>query len=152
MSRVLWIVMLSVLLMNTGCEQQPAAPTAGKVTSDDVRRDAGKTIDSAVKLSQQTKEEFQKSLEARLKDVDTEIDALRAKGRDLVGEAKVTWEQKMAELEPKREAARAKLAELGDVSADAWESFRQGAQSAWADLDKSFHEAARELESLAQPN
>ena len=128
-----------------GCEQKPADRTPGKVTSEDVRRDAGQAVKTAAEFSQQTKEEFQKKLEAQLKDLDAEIAKLREKGRDLKDKAKVNWDQKMADLETKRDAARAKLAEVGHSSAEAWKDVQKGAQSAWDELDKAFRDASQEF-------
>ena len=130
---------------SSGCEQKPADPTPRKVTSEDVRRDVGQAVNTAAEFSQQTKEEFQKNLDARLKELDAEIAKLREKGRDLKDEAKVNWDQKLADLETKRDAARAKLAEVGHSSAEAWKDVQKGAQSAWDELDKAFHDASREF-------
>ena len=145
MSRMVWTLMLAGLLAASGCEQKPADRTPGKVTSEDVVRDAGQAVKTAVEFSQQTKEEFQKNLEARLKDLDAEIAKLREKGSNLKGEAKANWDQKMAALETKREAARVKLSEVGDASAEAWSDVQKGAQSAWDELDNAFRDAAREF-------
>ena len=145
MLRFAWILMLAGLLAAVGCEQKPADPTPGKVTSEDVRRDADKAVTTAAEYSQQTKEEFQKSLDARLNDLDAKIAKLREKGRNLKDQAKADWDQKMAELEKKRDTARAKLAEVGRSSAEAWRDVQKGAQSAWDDLDKAFRDAAREF-------
>jgi DNA anti-recombination protein RmuC len=139
------MLMLAGLLTASGCERKPADRTPGKVTSEDVRRDAGQAVNTAAEYSQQTKEEFQKSLDARLKELDAEIVKLREKGRDLKDEAKVNWDRKMADLETKRDAARAKLAEVGRSSADAWKDVQKGAQSAWDELDKAFHDASQEF-------
>ena len=117
----------------------------GKVTSEDVRRDAGQAVKTAVDYSQQAKEDFQKNLDARLNELDAKIVKLREKGRDLKDKAKANWDQKMAELETKREAARAKLAEVGHSSADAWKDVQKGAQSAWDELDKAFRDASQEF-------
>jgi len=132
-------------LVALGCEQKSADPTAKKVTSEDVRRDVGQAVNTAAEFSQQAKEEFQQKLEARLKELDAEFEKLREKGRDLKDDAKANWDRKMAELETKREAARAKLAEVGDSTAEAWKDVQQGAQSALDELDKAFREAAREF-------
>ena len=67
MSRFVWMLMLAGLLAAIGCEQKPADRTPGKVTSEDVRRDADQAVKTAEEYSQQTKEEFQKKLEAQLK-------------------------------------------------------------------------------------
>ena len=145
MFRFVWILMSAGLFAAVGCEQKPADRTPGKVASEDVRRDAGQAVKTAAEYSQQTKEEFQKNLDARLNELDAEIAKLRAKGRDLKDQAKADWDQKMAQLETKRDAARAKLAEVGHSSAEAWKDVQKGAQSAYDDLDKALRDASREF-------
>ena len=145
MSRFIWMLALAGLLAASGCERKPADQPPGKVMSEDVRRDAGQAAETAIEYSRQTKEEFQKKLEARLEEVDSEIAELREKGRDLKDQAKPDWDRKMADLETKRDAAGAKLAEVRDASAEAWKDVQKGAQSAWDELDKAFRDASREF-------
>ena len=150
MAREFCVAMLVGLIAVMGCQKEAADPspkagTEKPVTSEDVRRDAGKTADSAAKLTQQSKEEFQEKLEARLKTLDGEIEKLREKGSDLKDEAKVDWERKMADLETKRETARTKLAEVRESSGEAWKDVQKGAEAAWDDLDKAFQDAAKEF-------
>jgi len=139
------MVLLAGFVAVVGCEQKSADPTPKKVTSDDVRRDAGKAAETTTEYARQTKEEFQEKLDTRLKELDAEIARLREKGHDRTDDAKAGWEQKMKELETKRDAARAKLAEIRDSSAEAWKDIRKGAQSAYDDLDKAFRDASREF-------
>jgi molecular chaperone GrpE (heat shock protein) len=145
MSRFVWMLMLAALFASCGCEQKTADRTPKKVTSEDVRRDAGQAAETAAEYSRQTKEEFQKKLETRLKELDAEIAKLREKGRDRKDEAKAKWDQKMTELETKRDALRAKLDEVGQSSEKAWKHVQKGAQSAYDDLDKAFRNASREF-------
>jgi TolA-binding protein len=135
--------MLGALFTCIGCEQKPADQTPGKVTPEDVRRDAGQAVDTTVEYSLQAKEEFQKKLETQLDELDAKIVTLREKGNNLKDDAKVEWEQKMTDLEKKRETARAKLTEVGRSSAEAWKDVRKGAASAWDDLEKAFRDAAK---------
>ena len=107
MSRLVWMLMLAGSLITSGCERKPADRAPGKVTSEDVRRDAGQAMNTAVEFSQKAKEDFQKNLDARLKNMDAEIAKLHEKGHDLKGDAKVKWDQKLADLETKKDAARA---------------------------------------------
>lgn len=144
MSRLVWMLMVAGLLAAPGCEQSPGDQTSGKVTPEDVRRDAGKATKTAAEYSQQTKEEFQKNLEAQLNELDAKIAKLRQQGRDLKDKAKANWDQKMADLETKRKAAGAKLAEVGHSGEEAWKDVRRGAESAWNDLDKAFRDASKE--------
>jgi len=145
MSRFGWMLTLVGLFAASGCDGEPADRTPGRVTSDDVRRDAGKAVDTAAEYSQQAKDEFQKKLAVRLEELDGEIAQLREKGRDLQDEARITWDRKIAELEVKRDAARVKLTEVGQSGEEAWKDLRKGAQSAWDELDKAIQEASREF-------
>ena len=145
MLREICVVILAGFIAVMGCQRNPADRAPGTVTSEDVRHDAGQAVNTAVEFSQQSKEEFQKNLDARLKNMDAEIAKLREKGRDLKDEAKVKWDQKLADLETKRDAARAKLAEVAQSSGAAWKDVQQGAQSAWDELDKAFRDASREF-------
>jgi DNA-binding NtrC family response regulator len=115
------------------------------VTPADVGRDAGRAVDTTTQYLRQSKEEFQKDLEVRLRQMDVEIAKLREQGSDLQADAKVKWEHKMAELETKREAARVKLAELRQSSAAAWKDLQAGAKSAWDEMDRAFREASEEF-------
>src|SRR5579871_205641 len=130
MIRGFYVVMLGGLIATSGCEPKPLDQAPGKVTSEDVRRDSGNAVETAVEFSRQSKEEFEKKLDARLKDLDTEIAKLHEQGRDLKDQAKANWDRQMAELETKRNATRAKLTEVGHSSAEAWKDIRKGAQSA----------------------
>ena len=84
-------------------------------------------------------------LDRYLTSLHPKIAKLREKGRDLKGDAKVKWDQKLADLETKRDAARAKLAEVGKSSAEAWKDVQKGAPSAWDEMDKAFHDASQEF-------
>ena len=145
MARGFCVVVLAGLATVMGCEQKPADESPGTVTSDDVRRDAGQAVDTAAEYSEQAKDEFQGRLEARLEELDSEIAALREKGGDLKDDAKADWDRKLADLEAKRDAARAKLAEVKQSSADAWNDVQKGAQSAWDDLEQAFQDASGEF-------
>jgi TolA-binding protein len=145
MSRLVWMLMLSGLLAAGGCERTPADGPPGKVTSEDVRRDAAQAVDTAAEFSQQTKEEFQKTLDARLQELDARIAKLREKGHDLKDQAKADWDRKMADLEAKRDTARAKLAEVRQSSDETWENVRDAALSAWGELDKASRSESKDF-------
>lgn len=111
----------------SGCDQTPVKPIQENVTSEDVRRDAGHAVETATQFSQQSKDEFQKGLEVRLHDLDAEISKRQEKGRNLTDHPKANWDHRMAELEIKRDAARARLVEIGQASNQAWAEVKKGA-------------------------
>lgn len=145
MSRCVTTLMLVGLIAPLGCDRSSSDRTPENVTSQDVRRDAAEAANTTAEYSQQAKEEFQQKLDAQLSELDAKIATLREKGADLKDDAKANWEQTMADLETKRDAARAKLAEVGSASAEAWKDVRKGAQSAWDELDRAFRDASQKF-------
>ncbi len=143
MLRMSLVLMLAVFFAFTGCDRQSTAP--GKVTSEDVRRDTGRAVDTTAEFAEQNKDEFLAKLKARLKEVDTQIAVIQEKGRELKDDAKAQRDEKLAMLEAKRDAARAKFDEVQDSSAEAWKDLQKGARSAWDELDKAFQEASSEF-------
>jgi chromosome segregation ATPase len=133
------------LVSCAGCAEPPVEHTVRKVTAEDVRSDTEKALDTATKAATQAKEEFERRLTSRLADMDAEIANLHEKGLALKDEAKARWNDKMADLKAKHEAARKKLDELGRSTGEAWERLEKGAQSAWDDLQKAFAEASDEF-------
>ncbi len=145
MRRSLWLLSAAVLASCAGCAEPPVEHTVRKVTAEDLRRDTEKAADTATKAAAQAKEEYEMRLKSGLADMDSEIAKLHEKGLALKDEAKTRWNEKMADLKAKQEAARKKVDELGKSTGEAWGRLEKGAQSAWDDLQKAFKEASEEF-------
>lgn len=145
MLRSSWLLSAAILVSCAGCAEPPVEHTVRKVTAEDVRRDTDKAVDTAAKAATQAKAEVQTRLTSGLAAMDAEIAKLREKGLALKDEAKTRWNEKMADLKAKQEAARKKLDELGTSTGEAWERLEKGAQSAWDELQKAFQEASKEF-------
>jgi hypothetical protein len=145
MRRSSWLLSAAVLMSCAGCAEPPVEHTVRKVTAEDVRRDTEKAADTATKAATQAKEDFERRLKSGLADMDAEIAKLREKGLALKDEAKTRWNERMADLKAKQEAARKTLDELGTSTGEAWGHLEKGAQSAWDDLQKAFKEASKEF-------
>jgi hypothetical protein len=145
MLRSLWLLSAVVLVSCAGCAEPPVEHTVRKVTVEDVRRDTEKAADTATKAATQAKEDLEMRLKSGLVAMDIEIAKLREKGLALKDEAKTRWNERMADLRAKQEAARKKLDELGTSTGEAWDRVEKGAQSAWDDLQKAVQEASKEF-------
>jgi hypothetical protein len=145
MLRSLWLLSAAVLVSCAGCAEPPVEHTVRKVTAEDVRRDTEKAADTATKAATQAKEELETRLKSGLADMDTAIAKLREKGLALKDEAKTRWNERMADIEAKQEAARKKLDELGSSTGEAWARLEKGAQAAWVDVQKAVQEASKEF-------
>jgi Skp family chaperone for outer membrane proteins len=129
----------------SGCAQPPVEHTVRKVAPEDVQRDTAKAVDTVTKAATQAKEDLETRLKSSLADMDAEITKLQEKGLALKDEAKARWNEKMADLKTKQEAARKKVEELGKSTGEAWERLEAGAQAAWDDVQKAFQEASKEF-------
>jgi len=145
MVRSSWLLSAAVLVCASGCSQAPVEHTVRKVTTDDVRRDTAKAVDTATKAATQAKEDFEMRLKSDLADMDAKVAKLHEKGLDLKDDARARWNEKMADLKAKQKAAREKMDELGTSTGEAWGHLEKGAQSAWDDVKKAFHEASKEF-------
>jgi hypothetical protein len=123
------------LLIAIGCEK-----AAEKHEIQHEVDHAAKTIAASV---QTAKQEFHKTMEARLKNLESDITKLREKGRDLKGTAQTDWDRKMVILETKLDTTRAKLTEVSHASEEAWKDLQTHVQSTWDDLERSVQEALR---------
>jgi Skp family chaperone for outer membrane proteins len=129
----------------SGCAQPPVEHTVRKVAPEDVQRDTAKAVDTVTKAATQAKEDLETRLKSSLADMDAEITKLQEKGLALKDEAKARWNEKMADLKTKQEAARKKVEELGKSTGEAWDRLEAGAQAAWDDVQKAFQEASKEF-------
>ena len=145
MPRSWWLLSAAVFVICNGCMEAPVKHTVRKVTSEDVRRDVEKAVDTSGHAAAQAKEDFEMRLKASLAEMEKEIERLREKGHALKDEAKTRWTEKMADLEAKQQVARDKLGEVRKSTGEAWEHLEKGAQSAWDDVRKAFQDAAKEF-------
>ena len=135
----------AVLVLSSGCMQTPVEHTVRKVTTEDVRRDTEKAVDTATHAAAQSKEDFEARLKAGLAEMEEKTERLREKGYALRDEAKTRWKEKMADLEAKQKVARDKVDEVRTSTGEAWGHVEKGAQAAWDDVRKAFQEAAKEF-------
>jgi hypothetical protein len=150
MERRSWLLLsAAIVLAGSGCTQAPVEHTVRKVpsevTTEDVRRDTEKAVDTAKDAAVQAKEDFETRLKAGLAAMEVEIARLHEKGLALKDEASTRWNEKMADLKAKQKVARDKLDELGTSAGEAWGHLEKGAQAAWDDVRKAFQEAAKEF-------
>jgi hypothetical protein len=145
MPRSWWLLSAAVLVSCNGCMQAPVEHTVRKVTTEDVRRDTEKAVDTATRAAAQAKEDIETRLKDSLAEMEEEIEGLREKGHALKDEAKARWKEKMADLDAKQKVAREKVGELRKSTGEAWGHLEQGAQAAWDDVRKAFQEAAKEF-------
>ena len=123
------------LLIAIGCEKS--------AEKHEIHHEPAHSANHTAASVQSAKQEFHKTMEARLKNLESDMTKLREKGRELKGAAQTDWDHKMVVLETKLDMTRAKLMEVSHASEEAWKDLQTHAQSTWDDLERSVQEALR---------
>ena len=92
------------------------------------------------------KDEYQKQIEAQLKEYDQKLDELEVKARIAKQETKALFNQKIEALREKQRAAHDKLDRLSIATGKAWEDLKSGTDAAMEDLAKAYHDAVSHFE------
>ena len=87
------------------------------------------------------RKEYEKKLDAQLKERNAQIARLRAKAIKAEADAKIDQYKTIKVLESKMEQAKTKLHELKTSSDEAWEVVKAGAEKAWTEAKTAFHDA-----------
>lgn len=91
------------------------------------------------------KTRYQEQVEANLRKLDREIDALKARVPRKEGELRKQFLQQMAELDEKREAAQRELEKFKNTSQKAWQDAKPGLDAAVKDLETAYKRAASDF-------
>ena len=106
---------------------------------------AGQKVNNPTEAAQQERQAYQDRVEARIRELDQEIDALKIKMGVKSQEERKQLEQPMAELERKRLAAHRDLEKLKNSSEDAWQDMKAGMDAALDDLEAAYEKAATQF-------
>jgi peptidoglycan hydrolase CwlO-like protein len=90
----------------------------------------------------QEKDQYQREIEAKLRELDQEIDGLKTQAANQSDQARKQFDKQMAELDRKREIARRKLNKFENSSEAAWRDMKPGINSAMKDLEAAYQRAA----------
>lgn len=90
---------------------------------------------------------YEQKMQAQIDEWQAEIDKLKAKASGASADAQLELNKQVDELQSKVDQGKDKLSELAAASDDAWESVKDGVESAWGSLDSAFRDAAARFKS-----
>lgn len=85
--------------------------------------------------------EFQTAVEKRIYAVGTQLDALKTRAEEAVGDAKIRLEQLYAELDAKRDDIAAQLDDLRVAAADTWNALKDDLEKSLTELESRLTDA-----------
>jgi hypothetical protein len=136
------ILALGVILSLAGCGKEQSAGAAstnapaGKV--DKLKEQARNTVTTTKDYLAQQKERWQKTYSDKLSKFDKQLADLKAKSSAAGDKARSDWNKALTQLEQKKTSVARKFEQLKDASADRWHEVKTNAETAFADLEKSF--------------
>jgi len=123
-----------------------AASQDDSATFDDVKNEVGEAAQATREYTSQEMQEYADGLNNKLQELDTQLEHLKQSGKELAGDAKQQWEDRLSALEDRRMKLQEDLNQLGDASGEAWQKLKEGMDAAWDDLKKAADEAAKKFE------
>ena len=94
-------------------------------------------------------EEYLKKIEPRLKDLDAEIEKVRAKAEASRAEFKEKYKDQVGRILIARKRVRSELAKLGEVGSERYEDVRKDVERAIDDLKKGIDEIVERIRKAA---
>jgi hypothetical protein len=88
------------------------------------------------------KELYQRKLQAQLDEWKADVDKLRARASRASADTQLKMNEHIKALDSKIAEGKVKLSELSRAGEDAWESIREGVDSAWNSLKSAVSDAA----------
>lgn len=93
-----------------------------------------------------SKQAYQQMIEAKLESLDAQIAKMQAKSKQAGAELNTNYQKQLRLLIERRETARLKLDELKQSSEAAWETMKDGVESAFSELQTSFDKAVAQFQ------
>lgn len=88
------------------------------------------------------KELYTRKLQARIDEWKADVDKFKAKASGASADVQLDLNAQVRVLEGRIQDGKAKLSELGEAGEDAWESIKDGIESAWDSLRSAATDAA----------
>ncbi|MEX0958510.1 MAG: hypothetical protein WDZ63_04430 [Burkholderiales bacterium] len=82
-------------------------------------------------------------VKAKIDQWNADIDKLQAKAKEVDADARIKYDEQIAELKKQRDEAEAKMKEARAASEEAWADLRAGFESAWDSVSNAFSTAMK---------
>jgi len=93
----------------------------------------------------QQKEQYEKSMEERLRKIGKDLDELKAEAADLTEEARKEMNRYIEDAEKKQKAASRRLEEMRKESEKKWKEFTDEMNALMDELEKTYEKAKKHL-------
>lgn len=82
---------------------------------------------------------YRKKVQATLDEWSARMDMMKAKADGLAADARIEYDKGLRELADKQDRLKAKLAEVGDMTEEKWETVKDSMESTWVDAQGAWN-------------
>ncbi|WP_347275718.1 hypothetical protein [Candidatus Kuenenia sp.] len=130
------------LFFMTSCSKKTPEKPEIQVSSEDVKRETGKALETTKTYFRQEKERYQKEVEATLNELGDRIKGHESMAAGKAGEeTRAEYNEIIEELRKKQEEAQRKLNDIKSKSVDEWKDYKSGMDAALENLKNSYNDA-----------
>lgn len=135
------VCLLSVAWM-AGCGE-PKQSTEGKtdVTAKDIQEETQDVLEATRAFTLQQKKEYQKQIESKLNAYEKKIEQMVSDVETVKQGAEYELDQKIEDLQEKKDDVDKRLAELKSATEETWEDIKVGIDRAMEDLETAYERA-----------
>jgi hypothetical protein len=103
---------------------------------------------NATEQMKNERDDYVKSIDARLAEFDQKVDGLDERASAMNGTTKTNFKKSIDQLRDQRKDVDSKLSDLKSVSAESWTTMKGDVDAALANLDRSFDQVSSMYENL----
>jgi ABC-type phosphate transport system auxiliary subunit len=132
--RSLWIVCVWVVL---GLGMVPDSLAGG----DTIAREARETVEAAKEYTAHQKDAFQRKAQEELSAIQSQIETLRGKARNVSASTRAELQKSIDELDKKKEGVKDRLDALRDATDAKWHTIKTAVDTAFDEMKGSYQKA-----------
>jgi hypothetical protein len=130
------VLALSLAFGLGGCGKAEPPPKPKEVTSDQLKEQAGKLLDTAKDYLEQQKAKFLQDFDGRLQGLNKKIDELQAETEKATPELKAKLQDTVKQLQEKQGVIKKQLEASKGAAGKTWEDLKSGLDDALKQMDQ----------------
>jgi hypothetical protein len=141
--------LMAALFILAGCHKKDEAQLNKALNT--VQAGAVQGVDAMKNMVTDTKDDYQKSAQAKLDQISASIDDLGKKAETADGQAQAGLRQAVADLQKQRDALQSQLNGFKNSTTDAWKDMTGGINQSLGDLQKASDKAVDQFKGTPGP-
>ena len=103
--------------------------------------------EGAERVMEERRDVYRQEVNVRLARIDSTLSVLEERAENAKGRTKTEYETQIADLRKRRDEFNAKMNEIQNATAEAWEDTKSGVNTALEDLERNYNKALEDMKT-----